>query len=363
MVKNNTIRVVQLIDSLEAGGAERMAVNYANLLHRKLGFSALITTRSEGQLKKQLENDIVYLFLNKKKIIDIKALNHFKNFVHKYEISHIHAHSSSVFFAVLLKLIIPKIKIIWHDHYGKSEMLNNRPKLALQIASFFVSSIISVNQNLKKWAFEQLFCKNIVYLPNFIGESLEFFIDATNLHGVSGKRIVCLANLRPQKNHHFLLKVAKEIKKSHPEFTFHLVGKDFNDKYSQSIKDEISNLSLTDSVFVYGSREDISNILKQSDIGILTSSSEGLPIAILEYGFHKLPIVATSVGQIPKVIDSGEGILVESNNVEGFIEGLKIIIENTKLKKSLANSIHSKIINNFSEKAVFKLYIDCINEK
>ena len=46
--------VLQLIDSLEAGGAERMAVNYANALTEKITISALVATRQEGVLKNEL---------------------------------------------------------------------------------------------------------------------------------------------------------------------------------------------------------------------------------------------------------------------------------------------------------------------
>ncbi|WP_260850296.1 hypothetical protein [Flavobacterium anhuiense] len=61
------MRVLQLIDSLEAGGAERIAINYANALTDKIEFSGLIATRKEGQLLAQLDKDVVYHFLNKKK--------------------------------------------------------------------------------------------------------------------------------------------------------------------------------------------------------------------------------------------------------------------------------------------------------
>ena len=74
MNKTTNIRIVQLIDSLEAGGAERMAVSYANALKRQTGFAALVTTRAEGQLKNQLDNDVVYGFLNRKSLFDFKAL-------------------------------------------------------------------------------------------------------------------------------------------------------------------------------------------------------------------------------------------------------------------------------------------------
>ena len=360
---NNKIRIVQLIDSLEAGGAERMAVNYANLLYKQLGFSALITTREEGQLKKQINNNVLYQYLNRKHTFDIKALFLLKKVITQNNISHIHAHSSSVFFAVFLKFLCPRVQIVWHDHYGKSEMLNNRPKLILQIASLLISKIISVNENLRIWSRKNLFCKNVIYLPNFIGDTNDNVLHPTILHGEENKRIVCLANLRPQKNHFLLLEVAKEIKLSHPDYSFHLVGKDFFDDYSKSIKRKIVEFGLKNTVFVYGSKEDVSNILKQSSFGILTSLSEGLPIAILEYGFHNLPVVTTTVGEIPKVIGNKEGILVESNNVKDFVLALRSILNSSDLRASLVDNFYNKVINNYSENSVFKLYMNYINEK
>ena len=60
------MRIIQLIDSLEAGGAERMAVSYANALAQEIEFSALVATRKEGPLLNQIESNVPYLFLNKK---------------------------------------------------------------------------------------------------------------------------------------------------------------------------------------------------------------------------------------------------------------------------------------------------------
>lgn len=362
MNRTDNKRIVQLIDSLEAGGAERMAVSYANALNRQMGFGALVATRNEGQLKNQLDKNVVYGFLNRKSTFDIKALFLLRKIVISNKISHVHAHSSSIFLGALLKIVYPKIKLIWHDHYGKSEMLNLRPVLALRIVSLFVSQIISVNHKLKKWSEEKLWCNKVIYLPNFIGISSDMIIDSTLLKGEEGKRIVCLANLRPQKNHKMLLQVAKEIQLTHEDWTFHLIGKDFNDDYSKKLKEEIVALGLTNTVFIYGSKEDIPAILKQANIGVLTSLSEGLPIAILEYGFYKLPVVATSVGEIPMVINKGEGILVESNCVNDFVVALKSMLNDITLQIKFASQLHEKIIQNYSEEAIIQLYLKCINE-
>lgn len=351
-----------MVDSLEAGGAERMAVNYANALEKRIGFGGLVATRGEGSLKNQLVEKVTYCFLNRKSTLDLKALWKLRKFVITNKITHIHAHSSSVFFSVFLKLVLPKTQIIWHDHYGKSEMLDKRPNLALRIASLFINEIISVNNNLKNWANEKLWCKKVLYLPNFASDDLERVVINTILSGEDGKRIVCLANLRPQKNHQMLLKVAKVINEVYPDWTFHLVGKDFNDLYSKSLKDEIEMLALTQVVFVYGSKEDISGILKQASIGVLTSLSEGLPVAILEYGLHKLPVVATSVGEIPMVLEGNSGLLVESNHIDNFVIALEKIMNNSNLQNRLASNLNEKILKNYSETAVIGLYLNRIYE-
>lgn len=351
------MRILQLIDSLDAGGAERMAVNYANALVAQISFSALVATRKEGALKSQLSDKAGYLFLNKKGTIGFGAVLKLKRFVKQHNITIIHAHSTSFFTAVLLKMIYPKIKIIWHDHYGNSEFLEKRNSIVLKICSRFFFGTISVNRNLKRWSEQQLNCNKAIYLPNFV-----FFNNKTErqtiLKGENYKRIVCLANLREQKNHELLLKIAKEIKNLHPDWTFHLVGKDFEDAYSQKIKNIISTENLEDSVFVYGSKTDIQNILEQAEIGILTSKSEGLPVALLEYGFCAKAVVVTHVGEIPTVItDTQSGILVDSGNAGKFVKALCLLIENPGKRNTLGNNLQQNIQDNYSREAVINTYL------
>lgn len=352
-------RIVQLIDSLEAGGAERMAVNYANTLAGKIAYSALVTTRNEGSLKAQLSDAVDYLFLNKKGRLGIGATWKFRKFIKKHKIDVIHAHSTSFFTAVLVKMTYPQVKIIWHDHYGNSEFLQERSSFALRLLSVFFEGIISVNTPLKNWAEIYLKCIKVVYLPNFV-----YFTEGnknlqeTQLQGIVGKRIICLANLRAQKNHQMLLEVATYLKESHPDWTFHLVGKDFEDDYSRVIHQQILNLNLSEHVFVYGSRNDVGAILNQSDIAILTSKSEGLPVALLEYGFYKMPVLATIVGEIPTVIEHNEnGILVPSSDADAFYKELLKLISNQILREKLGLRLHEDVNYKYSNKSIIEQYI------
>lgn len=351
------MRILQIIDSLDAGGAEQMAVSYANVLVDTLGFSALIATRKEGLLKNKLNPNVSYLALNKKHTFDFKALFSLRHFVIENQVDCVHAHSTSFFIAFLLKITLPRVHLIWHDHYGNSEFLNKRSKFLLQMIVPFFDGIITVNQKLKFWAKKNRLSKNILYLPNFPCKN-EDEIVSTILNGIHGKRIVCLANLRIQKNHFLLLEVANQLKKSHPDWTFHLVGKDFEDAYSIAIKNKIKELQLENQVFLYGSRTDVSSILNQSTIGILTSESEGLPVALLEYGMHQLPVVVTSVGEIPSIVSNGvNGYLVSSHDVVSFNEALITLISDVSMRNKTAFNLHQKILEDFSSNGVVKKYI------
>lgn len=345
------MKVLQLIDSLEAGGAERVAVNIANALVTEVSGSYLCSTRKEGLLKASLDSKVGYLFLGKQGTFDLKAILKLKRFVKQEQIDIIHAHSSSYFNATLVKLLYPKVKIIWHDHYGNSEFLHQRPKQVLKLCSYFFSHVFSVNQLLASWAKNKLYIETVSYLSNFSVENKQALV--TQLQGVEGKRIVCLANLRPQKDHINLLNTFKAISHQHQDWTLHLVGKDFEDDYSQSIKQYINNFKLSDGVFVYGSCSDTSAILKHCDIGVLSSKSEGLPLALIEYGLAGLPTIATNVGQCKEVIiDQQTGLLVPPSDPESLRHALDYYINNPLKQELFGNALRQHIEDNFSKKAV-----------
>jgi glycosyltransferase involved in cell wall biosynthesis len=352
------MRILQIIDSLEAGGAERMAVSYANVLADAIGFSGLVVTRKEGALLNQVSQRVSYLYLNKKGTVDFKAVSRLRKFVVDNKIAIVHAHSTSFFLAFLLKLSCPSIKLIWHDHYGDSEFLSKRPSLALRLVLPFFDGIIAVNQNLKLWAEQKMHFKNVVYLPNFPSADNNV-LENTILHGIQGKRIVSLANLRVQKNHFLLLEVAKKVQLSHPDWTFHFVGKDFEDDYSKEIKKRILELNIENTVFIYGSKQDVGNILAQSAIAVLTSQSEGLPVALLEYGCSAKPVVVTNVGEIPLLIQDGKnGFMVETGNVPAFYNSLVQLMNNETLRNDFGKALEQTININYSEQTVINQYLD-----
>lgn len=355
------MRILQLIDSLDAGGAERMAVNYANRLAQKSIYSALAVTRKEGVLKEMLHQNTAYCFVSKKSTVDIAAVLRLRNFIKAHQIGLVHCHGTSFFMGLLVKCLDPKIKIIWHDHYGNSMFLSKRKQFPLNVASLFFSGIIVVNRQLQEWCTQNLFCKNVIYLPNF-SENQDQLNGKTRLNGLPGKRIVCLANLRPQKNHFLLLEVAEKLKASHPDWTFHLIGQDFNDQYSFGVKSKIEILGLEKNVFLYGTRSDVSTILDQSDIGILTSDSEGLPLAVLEYGAKSKPVVVTNVGELPNIVKDGmNGKIVAAGNAVQFYKAVTSLIHDTEAGVRMGAALASTVSSDFSEDSIITQYTEWLS--
>lgn len=351
------MKVVQLIDSLEAGGAEKMAVNYANALSKKITFSGLVATRKEGLLSSQLTPKVSYLFLNRKSVIDFNAVFRLRKYLRKNKVNIIHAHSSSFFIAVLVKLTLPKINIVWHDHYGISQDLSLRKNISLKLGSIFFKGIISVNTALKVWAESYLFCEKVTFFPNFINP---FFNSDEKLllFGSEEKRIICVANLRPQKNHELLIKAAQLIKDKFPDWTFHLIGKDFKDSHSDKLKKIVYDLDLQKTVYFYGSVKNVGFALQKCNIAVLTSLSEGLPLAILEYGFYRLPVIATNVGEISKIITcKEEGMIIESDNINQLVDSLQNLIDNLSKRIEMGENLNKKIISHYGEEAIIGEYL------
>lgn len=327
------MKILQLIDSLEAGGAERMAVQLANELAATGHDSFLCATRKEGLLKQTIQAHVHYLFADKKGKLGLSAVLRIRAFVKKHGITIIHAHSSSFFTAVLVKLLRPGIKLVWHDHYGNAEQLQLRPRHLLASTSRIFNGVISVNETLKLWSEDNLHVHEVRYFRNFVshsGNEQEGLITA--LPGIAGKRVIHLANLREQKDHLTLFKAFEKLLTSYPEWTLLLVGQDFEDRYSQELHGWVAAHNLSSHIKFLGTRLDVTAILKDVSLGVLSSKSEGLPVALLEYGLAALPVVVTDVGACKEVVQD-YGYLVPAGDVNALFQGLMNVLTNLEESK------------------------------
>jgi glycosyltransferase involved in cell wall biosynthesis len=353
------MRIVQLIDSLNAGGAERMAVNYANALSEKIAFSGIVATRNEGVLKQEIKHIRNYTFLGRKNKFDLNAVFLATKYIKKNHIEIVHAHGSSYFFGVLIKLCNPKIKLIWHDHYG-NRAEDDKQKMVLRICSFFFSKILTANEALQGWSLKNLYCKHVFFIPNF--SNLKTSEEKTILKGENQKRIVCLANLKNPKNHVTLIKafISSEIYKK--KWSLHLIGKDFKDDYSNNLKVIIKENNLENSIFIYDACQDVKFILSQAIIGILSSTYEGFPVTLLEYAQAKLAVISTNVGFCKNMIQNNiNGLLFHPLDSNDLSNHLIYLTHHPEICINFATQFQKEMATNYSKDAVLQNYLNLLH--
>lgn len=99
--------------------------------------------------------------------------------------------------------------------------------------------------------------------------------------------------------------------------------------------------------------------LSASSILTVPSRMESLPQSIKEAFFLKIPVVATSVGDIPEVIKNNEtGILVPSNDPQSLLEAINSLLENKEKASDIAEHAHDFIIKNFTWEKLLPTYTD-----
>jgi glycosyltransferase involved in cell wall biosynthesis len=362
-----------------------MAVNIANGLSKNNIASYLITTRYDGSLIHDLNPVVVNKSLNRRNRWNPLPILGLIKFISSEKITLIHAHTTSVFIASVMGLVFPKIKLVWHDHYGELERIEQRPIQALKRIIHRFSGIISVNESLRAWAQNNLGHSNVIYLPNFIemGNSISEFNQAefnqmksegnalkntnavnmdvpkrnqTKLNGPDGFKIICVANLRPQKDHLTLIRAFAQLSQEHTNVSLHLVGAESDQSYADQVKSEVIAHGLNQ-VYFYGAVEGVSDLLQQAQLGVLSSVSEGLPMALLEYAAAGLPIVTTDVGACREVV-ANHGMVVPSKNPEELYRALSKTIMDYDSAIAKAEKLKAHILEQYSEAAVIPRLIE-----
>jgi len=163
------------------------------------------------------------------------------------------------------------------------------------------------------------------------GIALERFLAATPSHPPGRPTVItCVARFEPVKNHALLFEAAARLKASGRRFELWLVG---GGEGRARCERQVADLGLTDEVRFLGYRDDIPQLLSQSDVAVLTSLKEGIPRAALEAMAAALPMVATRVTGTRSVVRDGDtGFLVDVDDVAGFAGTLALLADDPELR-------------------------------
>jgi glycosyltransferase involved in cell wall biosynthesis len=349
----NRIGVMQIADTLQVGGAERVAVNLANLLPRDRYVPYICSTRHDGPLAQLLKPDVTYLRLERKHRYDLSAARLLVAFNRRHDIRILHAHATSLFIASMVSLFSPHPRVIWHDHFGRYA-IEERPAWLYRVAIRQANGVIAVNQPLAEWSLRRLRVPRdrVWYIPNFVCPP-DSEAEPPPLPGTRGQRIVCIAQLRPQKDHLTLLRAMALVTRQIPSAHLLVVGAGSDPAYLNQIEREMSQQQLGENVTLLGERQDIFAILDQCDIGVLSSASEGLPLALLEYGVARLPTVSTDVGQCPEVLDEGRaGILVPPRAPDQLAAAILALLRSSDLRLTYGKKLQLRTQEHYGAEAI-----------
>jgi glycosyltransferase involved in cell wall biosynthesis len=346
---------MHITDTLEAGGAEQVAVNLANLLPRARFRTHLCTTRRDGRLADALLSDVGRLRLGRRWRFDRAAVSRMVAYIREHEIDILHAHGSSIFTASVATLFAPHPCLVWHDHYGLP--LEERAAWIERPLAWRAGGIIAVSQPLAEWSRRNLSVADdrIWYIPNFACLPKGNGTPPPHLPGTKGYRIVCVANLRPQKDHLTLLRAMADVVREIPAAHLLLVGSIVDESYHGAIRAEVARLGLGNHVSLLGERSDVATILRESDIGVLSSVAEGLPLALIEYAQAGLASVATRVGQCAEVSDDGRsGLLVPAQSPRELGQALVRLLKSPVERIALGELARKRVRELYSARSIIE---------
>jgi len=136
----------------------------------------------------------------------------------------------------------------------------------------------------------------------------------------------------------------------------------------KELEDMVKMKGLEDNIIFTGFQTNIEEWMSLLDIFVLPSLTEGTPMALLEAMAFGLPVVASDVGGIPEIIDSGEnGILVPAANPDKIEEAISTICKDnyfrTKLSEMAKKTIRSKFNINEWVNKIESVYVETIGKR
>ena len=158
-------------------------------------------------------------------------------------------------------------------------------------------------------------------------------------------RLVNVASLYPVKNHEGMLAVAAELKRREVPFTLDVYGKDDAGR-RVALERRAAELGVAAVVHFRGllDHADVPGVLAEHDVFLLTSHSEGVPVAVMEAMATGLPVVVSRVTGVPELVRDGEtGFLAPPNDPALFAQRLAELHADPALSRRLAQAARATV--------------------
>lgn len=191
--------------------------------------------------------------------------------------------------------------------------------------------------------------ERIISIPT--GIDLDYFRPAPRALNATARdappAIGMIAFLRDWKGHTYFIDAAREVLRKVPEATFYIVGDGPEEARLRALLDRID---LTSRIQMLGYQPDVRAILSRLDIVVLTSyANEGVPQSLLQAMAMEKPVIGTTVGGIPEVIEEGvNGHLIPPRDSESCAEKIIDLIRHPARRAEMGAAGRARVEKEFS---------------
>jgi len=354
------VRVMQIIDSMNFGGAEVLLRDLIRGLIAR-GYRVSARYNTPGPLAEDIRNmGVPVKRLLRRGRIDPFLLWQMRQEIYceHPDVVHTHLFKSDIHGRLAARLAgVPVVVSTVHNcsKWAENPIMGKTYGLTVR----FADEIIAVSEEVRQHAIRYFGVKpeKVQMIPNAI--PLERFVEARALGSVIREEfgiptdaplIGIVGRLTEQKDHVNFLKAAAKIAEKVPLTRFLIAG---DGPLRPALVNLAASLGLNDTVIFTGVRKDIIAIYGALDVLVISSKWEGMPVALLEGMAVGLPVVSTKVGGVPEVLEHEHtGLLVPPSDSNALAEACLSLIENPTLRTQMATAATKKVRSSYGMDAM-----------
>lgn len=341
------MRILEIIEGLDAGGAQRFVVDLSNELSLKneVALGTFIDRPNCNFYAKDIQANVIRLDykLKSSRFLRIKQMVAVFRMIRKFKPQIVHLHDRAFIPCILPSLILHKINFYYTVHNIANKDAGNGYGSILR--KIFLRRTISPVVISKYCG--QTFKDYYGYSPSCLIEngcrqlhmSQEFNKAKEEINHYKKddncKVFINIARFHEQKNHELLIKSFNAVINEGHNIILLIVGSSPDPNRKTYLESLVTD---KERIIFLGTKHNVQDYLSLSDYFCISSSWEGLPITILEAGLCGCYTISTPVGGVPDIIKSTEiGMLSRDLSVEAFryaiLEAMSIIPDKEKIKK------------------------------
>jgi len=354
------VRVVQVTESLEIGGAERVVVVLANDLARRHSVTVVCTKRIGG-LAPGLDPSVRVICLGSGEGNDPRLVARLRRELKSAGADVVHTHDWGVFLETMLAAKLERTPRRVHTVHGAymsyppgfvsrfKKALRHWVERQLSPRGY----IVCVSDALRQHVAEEVGLPDRAMVT--IQNGIEVGVAPMRSPRIAGApRFITVGRLAAVKNVGMMLDAFARVVAQFPVATLRIVG---DGPERVALERRSAELGIASQVEFMGFRSDTDALLGGADAFVLASLSEGIPMAVLEAMRAGLPVIATRVGGIPTtVLDGVTGVLVDSGDVDALARALVRVATASAEFDSLGLAGYRRVAEHFSMAAMVRSY-------